>query len=155
MKRSILILAGALLLAGSALAEDAVSTAGRYQIAPDGDGFVRLDTETGALTHCDKSAGVWRCRTIAEERSDLDRRIIALGEDVSSLRSAIGGLAERLGAIEEGLVSPDETPPTAAIPSPEAREREFDEALSFAERMMRRFFDMIRELKNEEPPQQI
>ena len=155
MKRSILILAGALLLAGSAMAEDAVSTPGRYQIAPDGDGFVRLDTETGALTHCDKSESVWRCRTIAEERSDLDRRIIALGEDVASLRSEIGGLAERLGAIEKDLVSPDEIPPTVAVPSPEAREREFDQALSFAERMMRRFFDMIRELKNEAPEQRI
>lgn len=155
MKRSILILAGALLLAGSAMAEDAVSTSGRYQIAPDGDGFVRLDTESGALTHCDKSEGVWRCRTIVEERSDLDLRIMALGEDVASLRSELGGLAERLGAIEESLAPSLENPPAAAVPSPEAREREFDQALSFAERMMRRFFDMIRELKNEEPPQQI
>lgn len=155
MKRSILILAGAFLLAGSALAEDAVSTSGRYQIAPDGDGFVRLDTETGALTHCDKSVGVWRCRTIAEERSDFDRRIVALGEDVASLKSELGSVTARLGAIEESLARSEEDPPAAATPSPEAREREFDETLSFAERMMQRFFDMIRELKNEEPPQQI
>jgi hypothetical protein len=39
--------------------------------------------------------------------------------------------------------------------SEEEEEREFDEALSFAEQMMQRFFDMIRELKNEEPPEQI
>jgi len=39
--------------------------------AAGGDGIVRfIDTATGALTHCGKKRGTWRCEILAEERSD-------------------------------------------------------------------------------------
>lgn len=150
MIRAILLVVGGLLLSCSAVAEDAGPAPGRYQIAPDGDGFVRLDTETGALAHCDRSDGVWRCAVVVEDRSDVDRRILALQEELAALRADIENLKERLAEFEasEGARSG-----TGDEMSEE--EKEFDQALSFAERMMRRFFDMIRELKNEAPPQQI
>lgn len=148
MIRATLFVAFGLLLGHSAVAEDA--GAGRYQIAPDGDGFVRLDTETGALAHCDRSDGVWRCAVVAEDRSAVDRRIVELQEELAALRGDLTALSERLAALEEG----EEEAPATSDNLAES-EKEFDEALSFAERMMRRFFDMVRELKNEEPPQQI
>jgi len=154
MSRLILFLASGLLLAGVATAQESTSNSGRYEIAPDGDGFVRLDTETGTLAHCGKSDGVWRCRVIAEEQSEFGRRIQALGDEVTALKLELGRLNERLGSVEESDTSDLANPPVAQAPSIEQREREFDEALSFAERMMRRFFDMVRELKSEEPPQQ-
>lgn len=151
MTRATLLIAGGLLLSCSAMAENAGSAPGRYQIAPDGDGFIRLDTETGALAHCDRSDGVWRCAVVTEDSSDVNRRILALEEELAALRGDLAELAEHLAAIEEGEVETPETSEDLA----ERQEKEFDEALSFAERMMRRFFDMVRELKNEEPPQQI
>lgn len=154
MIRLILFLGSSLLLAGAAMAQESTSSSGRYQIAPDGDGFVRLDTETGTLAHCGKSEGVWRCRVLAEEQSEFDRRIQALGDEVTALKSELDRLNQRLGLLEESDNTDRATPPVAEVPSVEQREREFDEALSFAERMMRRFFDMVRELKSEEPPQQ-
>jgi hypothetical protein len=149
MIRAILLVAGGMLLSWTAAAEDA--GLGRYQIAPDGDGFVRLDTETGALAHCDRSDGVWRCAVVVEDRSEVDRRILALQEELSALRADVDDLRERLAEFEAG----EEAQPGTSDETSEEEEKEFDEALSFAERMMRRFFDMIRELKNEAPPQQI
>jgi hypothetical protein len=151
MIRAILLVAGGLLISWPAVAEDVGAGSGRYQIAPDGDGFIRLDTETGDLAHCDRSDGVWRCAVVDEDRSNVDRRILALQEELAVLRADLEDLGERLALIEEDEAAPPATSDELA----EKQEKEFDEALSFAERMIRRFFDMVRELKNEEPPQQI
>lgn len=149
MKRPILLLIGTLLLSVPALGQDSALPLGRYQIAPDADGFVRLDTRTGALTHCGKRDGAWRCDVLAEERSDLEERVAALRDEVASLTAGLDRLASRLAAIEGKLGAP--APPTAAAP-PTDDEKELDEALSFAERLMKRFFELVKELKSEEPP---
>lgn len=150
-----LFLAVGLMFCGYAVAQDAAPGPGRFQIAPDGDGFVRLDTETGTLAHCDKSEGIWRCAVVAEDRTEVDRRILALQEEMAALRAEIEALEERLAAIEERSLTETPDGPAPRDGLSEEEERELDEALSFAERMMQRFFDMIRELKNEQPPQQI
>jgi hypothetical protein len=163
MHRPILFLAALLSLPiaasgqnAPAAGEDASAPSGRYQIAPDEDGFVRLDTRTGAMTHCGKREGAWRCDVLAEERSDLEQRLDALAGKVDALSAEVARLAGRLATVEakagaSAAPSPDAQLPAA--PSPEAREEDFDEALSFAERLMRRFFELVRELKSETPPQ--
>jgi hypothetical protein len=157
MNRPILLLAGALCLAVPALAQDTGAPSGRYQIAPDEDGFVRLDTRTGAMTHCGKREGAWRCDVLADDRAGVDRRLDALDSEVGALKAEIGRLTAALSAMEKKFqtspaVPPSATDPSATDPSAGAREEELDEALSFAERLMRRFFDMVRELKSEDPP---
>jgi hypothetical protein len=154
MHRPILFLAALLSLAAPGLAQDSASPSGRYQIAPDEDGFVRLDTRTGAMTHCGKREGAWRCDVLAEERSDLEQRLDALAGKVDALSAEIARLADRLAAVE-AEPGASAAPSPGAAPSPEAREEDFDEALSFAERLMRRFFELVRELKSETPPQGI
>ena len=155
MHRPILFLAALLSLPiaasgqnAPAAGQDASAPSGRYQIAPDEDGFVRLDTRTGAMTHCGKREGAWRCDVLAEERSDLEQRLDALAGKVDALSAEVARLAGRLATVEAKAGA-------SAAPSPEAREEDFDEALSFAERLMRRFFELVRELKSETPPRGI
>ena len=87
------------------------SDQGRYQIAPDGDGFVRLDTETGALSHCERSDGVWHCAIVVEDRVEIDERIAALQEEMASLKANLKELGDRLAAVEEGLDQAERGPP--------------------------------------------
>jgi len=152
MVRTILFLAGGLLLGWPAMAEETAPSPGRYQFAPDGDGFVRLDTESGAVAHCGKSEAGWRCDVVADE---FDSRIVAMQQELAELKAELEDMGERLDLLEDDGDATREAPPVARNEPSAEEEREFDEALSFAERMMQRFFDMIRELKNEEPPQQI
>lgn len=150
----LVILAAGLLLGGAAVAEELPAQSGRFQIAPDGDGFVRLDTETGTLSHCSRSEGVWRCIVVSEERTEVDSRLLVLESEVAALKETLAEIDMRLATIQEDEVA---MAPTAPLREKllEEEEREFDEALSFAERMMQRFFDMIRDLKDEESSQKI
>ncbi len=146
MRLFALIVAGAVLGAVPAWAQSA-PPAGRYQIAPDEDGFVRLDTETGAMSHCVKRDGSWQCDVLADDRSAADARIESLAREVDALTRKVDSLAEQL----EKSVS-KESGTTAGVPP---QDPEFDQALSFAERLMQRFFDMVRQLKTEESAERI
>jgi len=112
---------------------------GRFALAPSElGGFVRLDTETGAMSHCGKRDGVWRCDVLLiEDPSVLQGRIDALQSEVVALRSAVEALTARLDA-------------QSKQPTAEEKKQEMDQALGFTEQVMRRFFDMIREMKRED-----
>lgn len=148
MLRSILTFVAILVLASPLAAEGPPPSPGRYQIVPDGDGFIRLDTENGALAHCAKRDGAWFCDTVSATDSGLDRKIEGLADEVSSLKETIGRLTTRLDGIEDRFDD-------RATASPKMEEQDLDRALTFAERLMRRFFDFVRGLKDEEPPQRI
>ena len=141
MKRLVLAVLILVPIAGAACAEGPPAPAGRYQIAPDKDGFVRLDTETGALSHCMKGEGTWRCDTIAEDDSALAARLDGLVGEIGALGTKLDGLTKRVEAVESGL---------AAAPAAFPKDEEIDRALTFAERLMQRFFEMVRRLKSEE-----
>jgi hypothetical protein len=147
--RQSLILAGVLFLATPALAEDAspagVANAGRYAIQSGDDGFVRLDTETGAVSHCKRSGGTWHCDALAEDRAGLEKQVATLSAEVKTLGAEISRLKNEIATLKAAA------PKTETSLTPE-EEREFDKAMSFAERLMKRFFEMVRDLKGEEKP---
>jgi hypothetical protein len=151
MIRPTLILASVLFCSGLATAENSISSTGRYQVTPDEDGFARLDTATGALAHCGKQEGIWRCAVLAEARFDIDRDILLLRNEVASLNAEIARLSERLGEIEKNLDTSGAAP-AVADESPVKAEAE---TLSFAGQVMQRFIKMIKELKSTETGQQV
>lgn len=96
---------------------------GRYSMTPTADGFLRLDTRTGAVSLCKVENGAARCQAAAEER-------IALQDEIDRLA--------RQNQAPKGRSGPDSASP---LPS----EREFDRALDFAEKFMRRMMRLMRE----------
>lgn len=154
MLRTILLAAG-LGLAVPAIAQNAPSAenSGRYQISPDEDGFVRLDTESGALSHCGRQDGVWRCAPLAEG-SDLSGEVAGLKARIGELTAEVTQLRERIATLEARPAT--EPKPEAEAPEAEEQGSEFDQALSFFDELMQRFLDMVRELKKaDEPPRSI
>jgi len=63
-------------------------TPGRFQLTAEGEGFLRLDTETGEVSYCAPVDGLWRC-----EPADTP----------GATAAALAGLSERLTAIEDAL----------------------------------------------------
>ena len=77
-------------------------------------------------------------------RSASDARIESLVREVAALTKKVGELAARLATLEAARSG--DAPPG---------DQELDRALTFAGRLMQRFFDLVRELKTEESGQKI
>ncbi len=132
MRHRALILA-AMLLAAPALAGDlpAGGAGGRYVIGPARDGFVRLDTATGAASHCAVTDGAWRCEPLPGDDAALKTRVDALSADVARLTAAVSALDARLANL------PAVKPPPAEPAPP-----------SLARQLVDRLLDVVRRLKH-------
>lgn len=127
--------AAILLAAASASAQQTPSAPpqaerdGRYTMtpAPEG-GFLRLDTRTGAISHCRVTEGNLQCRSGADERAALQGEIDRLSRENEDLKRKLAQVTpgDRL---------------RNALPS----DQEIDTALGFMERLMRRMMNIFRE----------
>lgn len=164
----IVALAAALTCIGTVAGAQVVTEApppGRFTIAPEGDGFLRLDTHSGAVSHCHKDgSGAWTCApmaeaeqaAVAEEIAALDRRIAALAAELDALARDVAALQRRAGMEPEPLqpAPPAPPPPASSQSQPtisDADRAELERALGFMEILMRRFSNMVGEMKRPEP----
>lgn len=123
------------------LAFSANAQEGRFQLERSGDGFLRLDRQTGEISRCTDQDGQAVCRTSADERATLIGEIERLDEKVDALEL-------RIAALEAGQPSA-----SGKMPS----EQEFEQSLGFMERFVRRFFGIIQDLEKQfgtEQPQE-
>lgn len=118
----------ALLLAGPAAAE------GRYVLKDVEGGFIRLDTETGAVSHCGVRNETWRCEPVADAQA-------ALQDEINRLAQENAELAQQLAELDGG---PGRTP-SIELPSDE----DLDRVFGIFERFMQRFFDFARGLNED------
>jgi hypothetical protein len=125
----------ALVLAGPAGA----SEANRYVLKDVEGGFIRLDSESGAVSHCRSLDGHWRCEPVADARDALQDEIGRLAEENAALK-------QRLSELEAGLQSEPDSGSRLELPS----EQDIDRIFGVFERFMRRFFEFARSL-NEDP----
>jgi len=100
----------------------------RFSMTPTEGGFLRLDKQSGAVSFCAVEAGAAACRAGADERAALEKEIAQLKRENAELKAGRDVSRSQSGA------------------SPLPREEEFERALSFAERFIRR---MVRALKEE------
>jgi hypothetical protein len=131
------------LLVGAA--PDADQAGGRYRMTPaEGGAFLRLDTQTGAMSVCQRKGrqmGLRGCARRAPERwrTEIDR-----------LKSEVRRLEELLALPDPG--TPDgkraqRSGPKLSLPS----EEDIDRAMDYAQRMMRKFKERMREFQGQRP----
>ncbi|MDH3195642.1 MAG: hypothetical protein OEL78_04935, partial [Hyphomicrobiales bacterium] len=84
MIRIILVPVLMLALAGPAAAQTVVRE-GRYAIVPVEDGFLRLDTRTGAVSRCTGKIGRLACRILPDERLAYEAEIGRLANRIDEL----------------------------------------------------------------------
>ena len=111
---------------------------GRFALKPSADGFIRLDTRTGAASHCSRRDGVWRCEPFAEESAAVEARLARIEAEIAALKDAVAALTARLDAAAA---------PAPASAAPMAAGPEAGEPPGFSERLMQRFFALVREMK--------
>ena len=116
--------------ASPALLSSAIAqTPGRFTFQPVEGGMMRLDTETGHVSHCTKAGDSFACRSVADDRAAMQDEIDRLKRDNEELRLSAGkpanpGVTGRL-----------------QLPS----EEDIDKAMGLFEKMMRRMMKTFNE----------
>jgi hypothetical protein len=73
----------------------------RFRLEKTESGFVRLDTETGALTLCRDEGGALTCRMAADERAAYEKELDLLEKRVTALENRQGTAATKSGPPSE------------------------------------------------------
>lgn len=118
------------LAAWPALAEGPAD-AGRFSVLPSSDGFIRVDTVTGAVSHCGKREGAWYCDVLIEDRGLIERRLDALANQVAAL-------AQQIEALSARIREPANPQPQPAAEAPQG----------FPASLMQKLFVLVRGLKS-------
>ena len=102
----------------------------RYTMKETENGIIRLDTQTGEVSHCSFANEDLICRVAADDRSAYEDEIVRLTEENEALKTESGGSARR---------------PNNELPS----EREIQEAMSLFETFTSAFLNSIRNLQRD------
>lgn len=116
---------------------------GRYALSASRDGFVRLDTATGAVSHCRPQNGIWRCEPMTADDGGLRARVDALTSEVARLTATVAALDARLAALAPVSAASPVTPPappSANAPAPANP--------NFVHQAVARLFDLVRTIKH-------
>ena len=131
---------------------------GRYALSPAGDGVLRLDTRSGAVSTCSNTGAGWACYAAPDERAAFDVEIGRLQAENEKLKAQ---LAEReptvTGKIDEPLPKTDslkKPEPKVAegerkIEIPLPSDRDMDRMMAFLEQAWRRLVEMANRMQKD------
>lgn len=142
--RQLLPLIALLSVAGAAtsLAETPADPKGRYSMSPVDGGFLRLDTETGAVALCVKKDAAWACEPVKDGAGDLAAENKALKERIKSLEDSKGTPPPAAG-------NEYPTEPPGGSVSQLPTEEEVDKAFDYIEGMYKKLRERIKKFETE------
>jgi hypothetical protein len=141
------------LWAGGALAQaqgSAPPAPGRYAIVPAGDGFVRLDTQTGLVSQCERRDGQFMCQPALESSGEVFSTLAGFGQRLDAMKDEVSRLSSEAAALKAKVEEVDRT--TLKLPeklSPE-EQAEVDRSSSVTDQMLRRLFTLVAAMKRAE-----
>lgn len=137
----ITIAVAAAVLIGPARADEPApdSEGGRYVFSKQASGYLRLDTQSGAVALCSEQPVGWTCQAAPEDRAMFEREIARLQNENAALKRALlgHGLSLPSGvAPDTGTAQNDST---LRLPS----DADIDRAIAFVGQVWQRFIEAI------------
>lgn len=108
----------------------------RFKLETTPDGYVRLDTFSGAMTYCTQRDGEFTCNII-------DNAPSAAADEINKLNQQIEVLTKRVEVLEQQKKISEKS----ALPS----EEEFEQTMGMMERFLKRFFGIVKSFDEPEP----
>lgn len=131
-------------LAALALSVHAGAPPGRFAMAPVADGVLRLDTITGAVSYCARSAGKLSCTSAEDDMRTMHVEIDRLIEENRKLEAEIARLRAAPPLVGE-LARPGLS---LTLPS----EADIDRGLDIMDRLMRKLQERFKGAERPRPP---
>ena len=158
-KLPLILAAMAALLAGNgvASAESMPDTEdGRYALQPSGDGVIRLDTRTGAVSNCTNSSSGWACYMAPDERKAMDEEIGRLQAENEKLKAQLASAnpgksddalpkSDKQDAPKDSKAAQGERKIEIPLPS----DADMDRVMSFLERAWQRLVEMANRMQKD------
>ena len=123
---------------------------GRFTMHPADGGVLRMDTQTGALSMCKQVAGSWTCAMLPDDRTAVTAEIDRLKTENAELKSSVKRLEDLAGVPGGTGVEPGEDKRHSGVTMP--TEEDVDKAMSYVQRMLKKFKEKLRELEDPENP---
>ena len=128
----------------------------RYSFHRVGEGFVRLDAQTGQVAQCGWSTPGWSCKLVPDERVALESEIARLQRDNAALKKSLlsRGIELPAGVVAEapasGPVPPVNVPDPSAKTDPKMpSDADLDRAFAFMKKVWRRLVDMMNDMQRD------
>ena len=144
-------LTSALFLTCLVKSSTAEETQSRYSMIESENGIIRLDKKTGSMSNCKKTSDDWTCTPIKEASKTNTKR--ANNERVDELQNANETLEkenqrlkQKIEDLEFGL---NEKPADKKFKLPS--DEEVDEAITYMEKMIRKFGGAMKRLREKHP----
>ena len=126
---------------GPALADEPTpdTEGGRYVFSKQANGFLRLDTRSGAVSLCTEQPVGWACQTAPEDRALFENEIARLQSENAALKKAMlaRGLPLPPGVAPDASTAQNDS--TLRLPS----DADIDRAIAFVGHVWQRFMDAI------------
>jgi flagellar motility protein MotE (MotC chaperone) len=119
------------MFAASAFSEEA----DRYRLEKSATGYIRLDTQTGAMSICEERSGQLVCKMAADERA-------AFQDEIDRLQASMKDMDARIAKLENSL--------SARLESKLPSEEEFNQTMGYMERFLRGFMGIVKDLNKDE-----
>jgi hypothetical protein len=116
----------------------------RYRLEKTQDGYVRMDTRTGAMSICVERWGELVCKLAADERTAVQDEIERLQtemKDLSDRLATVQALEERVARLENSL--------SAKIEQSLPTEEDFNRTMSYMERFFRSFMAIVKDFEGD------
>ena len=115
------------LVAASAYSEET----DRYRLEKSTNGYVRMDTQTGAMSICEERSGQLVCKMAADERT-------AFQDEIDRLQTSMKAMDERITKLENS--------PSARLESNLPSEEDFNKTMNYMERFVRGFMGIVKDM---------
>jgi hypothetical protein len=141
MQIGIAIAVAAAILIGPARADEPTpdTEGGRYVFSKQANGYLRLDTQSGAVALCSERPVGWTCQAAPEDRAVFEREIARLQNENAALKRVLlaHGLSLPPGVVPDTATAQNDS--TLRLPS----DAEIDRAIAFVGHVWQRFIDAI------------
>lgn len=122
----------------------AAETPGRFTMSPTEGGFVRLDTQSGAMALCTRKDADWSCSDMPESADASRKRIEALESENKMLKDEMKRMDDVLGHGSSG--SEPAAPKSFSLPD----EKDVDKAFDYLEAIIKKFRERAKKLEEQE-----